>query len=170
VSRPSAHACGATPSINECRLYANGLALGLDGRTLRVAVHVEKRKEKTGGGYAEGSPRLSSKAMTAPSRPGIGGARAQAYADGLECAEGSRWRSVSYAQNVATPMTLLAGWPGWPIRRRSPYEQVVDVLRHSCSGCMVLSLGSNGRWTAIVRRQHNDVAMAVAKGVRYFSL
>jgi hypothetical protein len=95
-------------------------------------------------------PSDGSKAMTAPSWPGIGGGHAQAYADGLECAEGRRWPSVSYAENVATPMAFLTRWPGRSIGRRSPYEQTVGALRQSYSGCMVLSLGSNGRWMAMV--------------------
>jgi hypothetical protein len=64
-------------------------------------------------------PSAGSKAMTAPSWPSIGGAHAQAYADGLECAEGRRWPTVSYDENVATPTVFLVGWPGRPIGRRS---------------------------------------------------
>ena len=33
-------------------------------------------------------------------------------------AEGGRRRSLAYAEGLATPTAHMAGWHGWPLRRR----------------------------------------------------
>jgi hypothetical protein len=56
--------------------------------------------------------------ITWPSRPGWGGMRAKAYADGHRGAKGSRPSSPAYVEGFCMPRGFPLGWPGRSVRRR----------------------------------------------------
>jgi hypothetical protein len=79
------------------------------------------RLKKSNWGYAEGSPRRSSNAVTAPSRAhglAFEGRVPRPTSTPRIAPTGRRRHSVAYAEGITMPTTLFRGWLGWPIRGR----------------------------------------------------